>query len=72
MFNLLNRFARSRSSSRPVLSHPRRAAIERLEDRQLYSVSSPVQSPAPVEHPAAIVLPAAPRPAGNIIAILIG
>ena len=74
MFNVLNRFTRSRDTARPVSSQPPRAAIEPLEDRQLYSVSSPAQPPpAVVEQPAAFALPAAPRPAGNnIIAILIG
>ena len=81
MFNLLNRFNRSRrtgsTTARPAPSQPRRAAIEPLEGRQLYSVSpvAPTSFSLGASNPQAVSLgvPPAQVPAGNnIIAILIG
>jgi len=73
---LINLLRKSAPASTSVT--PRRAAIETLECRELYSVSPlgqlpAVQQPTAVERQATVQLPAVQSPAStNIIAILIG
>jgi hypothetical protein len=74
MFNLIKKLTRSRNTADSTSPAPRRPALEPLEDRRLYSVStlSAVQQPVSPSLPA-VPLPAVQQPARtNIIAILIG
>jgi hypothetical protein len=78
MFARLTNLVRKSIPSATPAPAPRRAAIETLEGRELYSVSPmgqlpAVQQPTAVERQATVQLPAVQSPAStNIIAILIG
>jgi hypothetical protein len=78
MFARLTQRLASRSNRTSTPAPARRAMLETLEGRQLYSVSPmgqlpAVQQPTAVERPASIQLPAVQHTGGvNIIGILIG